>query len=499
MKNAIKAGLKIGFAALLLLAVAGGCGSGPSKSKIDELDTAIRDASNYLNSNIPKGNKIVILNIQSSSPDLSDYIIDELIANAVNDRGFSVVDRQQLDAIRAEQNFQLSGEVDDDAALEIGKFFGAQTIISGGLNRLGTGYRIRIRALEVQTAQVQGQYNRNIASSPMVAAIMESGGGSQTAASGGRTVTQTTASAGSRPASGLTITGLSAHRGSYVIAMPDQGTGIWAFEGLSDEGDLITNRIGGDSVTLNVWRVEGETATKYNGSDKRVSISIHIVNRALILPENFISSTIEYRDVEVNFTNGTGSANFLASPAQTFAPAQPATPAQPAAPAQPVVTSYKVGDTGPAGGLIFYDKGNNNGGWRYLEAAPIDIQAKWSVYGTQVGNTQTSIGSGKRNTQLIVEKFKQTSGEWDTAAQQVDELVYGGFDDWFMPSRDELDQMYGNLKRRNLGDFKNDDYWSSTENQYHVHAQDFSNGFMGGGFPKSYEKFVRPIRQVSGQ
>ena len=159
----------------------GGTGSGnPSSSvsiaTVDALDVTIREASDYLNQNIPRGNKIVILNIESSSPDLSDYIIDELIANAVNDRFFSVVDRQQLDAIRAEQNFQLSGEVDDNEALAIGRFLGAQTIVSDAVNRLGAGYRIRIRALEVQTARVQGQFNRNIATSPIINSLMSIGG-----------------------------------------------------------------------------------------------------------------------------------------------------------------------------------------------------------------------------------------------------------------------------------------------------------------------------------
>ena len=146
-------------------------------STIDELNVAIRDASDYLNENIPKGNKIVILNVQSNSSDLSDYIIDELISNAVNDKVFTVVDRQQLDAIRNEQRFQMSGAVDDKDAQAIGKFFGAQTVVSGAVNKLGaTGYRIRIRALEVQTAQIQGQYNRNITESAIVNSLMESGG-----------------------------------------------------------------------------------------------------------------------------------------------------------------------------------------------------------------------------------------------------------------------------------------------------------------------------------
>jgi TolB-like protein len=158
----------------------------------DELDFAIRDASDYLNDNIPKGNMIVILNVQSDSAALSDYVIDELIGNAVNDKVFKVVDRQQLDLIRAEQNFQFSGEVDDKLALSIGKFFGAQTIVSGRIMQLDNRYRLSVRALDVQTAQVQGQYNRNIAAGKTIAALMRSGG-----VSGGGTQAATVSATGS--------------------------------------------------------------------------------------------------------------------------------------------------------------------------------------------------------------------------------------------------------------------------------------------------------------
>ena len=218
--------------AVIALLIAAGCGGSPaSRSAQDDLDVAIRDTSDYLNSKIPKGSKIVILNIQSGSPNLSDYIIDELIANAVNDSIFSVVDRQQLDAIRAEQNFQWSGEVDDNSAMEIGRFFGAQTIVSGAVSSLGDGYRIRIRALEVQTAQVQGQYNRNIAASPIVTALVKSGGaaaGTATAAaSSPAQTTQTTPAQASSPAApAASSTNLQTQS---VISFPR--VGIWNVTG----------------------------------------------------------------------------------------------------------------------------------------------------------------------------------------------------------------------------------------------------------------------------
>ena len=168
----------IAVSAIIVILFTGGCSSGPKASGPDELDLAIRDASDYLNDNIPQGSMIVILNVQSDSAALSDYVIDELIANAVNDKMFKVVDRQQLDLIRTEQQFQFSGEVDDNLALSIGKFFGAQTIVSGRVRQLDDRFRMTVRALDVQTAQVQGQYNRNITAGKTITALMRNSGGS---------------------------------------------------------------------------------------------------------------------------------------------------------------------------------------------------------------------------------------------------------------------------------------------------------------------------------
>jgi len=138
----------------------------------DDLDQTIREASTYLNQNIPARSKIVILNIESSSDALSDYVIQELIANAVNDKNFTVVDRKQLSDIRDELKFQLSGEVADDQAVKIGQLFGAQTIISGVVSPLGNGYRFSIRALSVQSGYIQGQFNKNISAERTITALV---------------------------------------------------------------------------------------------------------------------------------------------------------------------------------------------------------------------------------------------------------------------------------------------------------------------------------------
>jgi hypothetical protein len=160
---------------ILLVVALAGCAGGPATND-DQLDAAIRETSDYLNANLTTGNKLVILNIQSEYPALSEYIIDELIANAVNDRIFTVVDRQRLDAIRAELDFQYSGEVDDDTMQALGRMAGAEIIVSGAVSKIGNLYRLRVSALSVQSAQIEGQFNRNIPNGPTIAALVQSTG-----------------------------------------------------------------------------------------------------------------------------------------------------------------------------------------------------------------------------------------------------------------------------------------------------------------------------------
>jgi hypothetical protein len=136
-------------------------------------------------------------------------------------------------------------------------------------------------------------------------------------------------------------------------------------------------------------------------------------------------------------------------------------PKAPVTPAAPPPT-YNIGDTGPAGGIVFFDMGFYMDGWRYLEAAPQDFpaKAKWSTH-WNLARMETGVGTGKQNTIRLVSELKRV-GETMRAAQVVSVPKYGGYDDWFLPSIDELRLMYENLKIREIGGFSNDDYWSSS-------------------------------------
>jgi hypothetical protein len=137
--------------------------------------------------------------------------------------------------------------------------------------------------------------------------------------------------------------------------------------------------------------------------------------------------------------------------------------------------AYAIGDTGPAGGLVFYDKGSYSDGWRYMEAAPSDQSAGicWKVgdyWDYLSGADHAEVGSGKTNTAIIV----AAHGVDNYAAYLCSSLSLGGFQDWFLPSMDELNLMYSNLYLHGLGAFNGIysgywcGYWSST---------DLGNGF----------------------
>jgi hypothetical protein len=155
--------------------------------------------------------------------------------------------------------------------------------------------------------------------------------------------------------------------------------------------------------------------------------------------------------------------------------------------------TYKIGDTGPAGGLVFYDKGSVSDGWRYLEAAPArtETEAVWGP-ATDAAGTETGVGSGRRNTRLIV----MTLGTNESAARLCANLNVNEYKDWFLPSIDELDLMYKNLKRKGLGGFKDGFYWSSSQedsNYYLALTRLFSDGKQYIGY-KDYGNNVRAVR-----
>jgi len=154
---------------------------------------------------------------------------------------------------------------------------------------------------------------------------------------------------------------------------------------------------------------------------------------------------------------------------------------------------YAIGDTGPAGGIVFYDRRfQKDGGWQYLEVAPAktEFTAQWGA-DTEVNGTETKVGSGKQNTQLIVKISKNKN-----AAQLCVELDFNGQKDWFLPSKDELDLIYKNLKQNGLGGFKKAKYWSSSQNDTSYLDDAWYQDFNDGNQSCSVKDTVCSVRAI---
>ena len=164
---------------------------------------------------------------------------------------------------------------------------------------------------------------------------------------------------------------------------------------------------------------------------------------------------------------------------------------------------YALGDTGPAGGFIFYENPNHEAdGWRYLETAPFDQSAgaKWGCFRRAIAGARgTAVGTGQQNTLDML----AACDEPGTAADLCANLSINGVRGWFLPSRDELALMYRNLKAAGLGDFRdggvadNFTYWASSQQTADMAAHiDFADLGRQHGDDKDFPRRVRAIRAI---
>jgi hypothetical protein len=109
----------------------------------------------------------------------------------------------------------------------------------------------------------------------------------------------------------------------------------------------------------------------------------------------------------------------------------------------------EIGDT-INGGIVFYVDESGEHGLVALDYDIVDLNAPFFSTVAQFGyTTSTNVGSGKVNTQILA----NSNPDENSAVNVVSNLVANGFDDWFIPSRDELALMRINLYLQGIGNF----------------------------------------------
>ena len=103
-------------------------------------------------------------------------------------------------------------------------------------------------------------------------------------------------------------------------------------------------------------------------------------------------------------------------------------------------------------------------------------------------DTNTEIGSGDSNTQMIVDGNQNDNsadgfefGSDDYAFKIVSDLEYNDNNDWFIPSRDSMKAIFDNVHSQGFGNFnENLIYWSSTKIEYSPYVMGFNFDSWGG-------------------
>ena len=155
------------------------------------------------------------------------------------------------------------------------------------------------------------------------------------------------------------------------------------------------------------------------------------------------------------------------------------------------------------GGKVFYilqpgDPGYDANTPHGLIAAPSDIPyGTYKIFPSCYASygTSTALGTGAANTTKIL----ACTADNENAAKLVDALTDGGYSDWYLPSKDELNLLY--LNRISAGNnFASNEYWSSSElyqwnySSYEAAWYQFFTDGSQSITGKGYQKGVRAIR-----
>ena len=153
----------------------------------------------------------------------------------------------------------------------------------------------------------------------------------------------------------------------------------------------------------------------------------------------------------------------------------------------PSITGVKIGEEYD-GGIVFYVDGTGHG----LMAALVDQDTKaiWGDGGVDI-QTDINFGTGQTNTSAMVAMY----GEKGYAGDICDLLDLDGHDDWYLPSLEELQLMYKNLKTSHIGNFSDVNYWSSSQlDSENAWSVNFKDGSSDSGIGKTEGLYIRAIR-----
>ncbi|MEM9545061.1 MAG: DUF1566 domain-containing protein [Bacteroidota bacterium] len=143
------------------------------------------------------------------------------------------------------------------------------------------------------------------------------------------------------------------------------------------------------------------------------------------------------------------------------------------------------------GGLIFYVDLIS---CETLIALSISLnQEQWGCQGQNItGANSQNVGDGENNTISIVSNCNEANFAAKTAW-----ILNNGYTDWYLPSLNELLEIYNKLYAMNYGSYENAAHWSSTQSSFDSNKAwtvFFENGNWNSAVTKSTPSYLIPVR-----
>jgi len=228
---------------------------------------------------------------------------------------------------------------------------------------------------------------------------------------------------------------------------------------LNDKHDSLAPRIGTLTNTKNSFIIEGSAGVGLSNPDSTAKLDISSFNKGIMIPRIdfddrpqlatpglliFVTANGPYGNNTFYYFNGDGWVRML--------------------------TSYYIGQSYGGGKIFWLDEEGQHG----LIAAENNAgDYPWGCMVDYIWDLESGIGMGEKNTntvELHYQELEHYNGGhcWYDFFNNFDSLAaricyhstLNGFFDWFLPSKDELNQLY--LNKSKFGIFNSIPYWSST-------------------------------------
>lgn len=110
--------------------------------------------SSFKKSDISKIAIIEFADLDGNVTNLGIFIAEELITRIFMTNKFQVIERNLLNKIIKEQEFGMTGYIDDESAISIGKILGVEAIVSGSITDLGNNIKINARLISTEEGTI---------------------------------------------------------------------------------------------------------------------------------------------------------------------------------------------------------------------------------------------------------------------------------------------------------------------------------------------------------